>query len=213
MKKSSAFVAIAASIVVVFALAGPASADPQSLEVLEHPTHLGKYADIPPGYAAQQWKADLVRAQALNKQYGLGAYALRRSAGYLTYGGSTESTGKAPVLPGYLTYSGSTEMPTVDAAELRGKALNKAYGNAWTRMSAQEFAALVNLFGNDVTQYSPQQLKTFVVQGERGATDAPPAGSGFGWSDAGIGAAAALGLLLIAGFVRRLRRTPTLATA
>jgi hypothetical protein len=162
MKKSSAFAAIAATIVAVLATAVPALAGAHYL------TYTG---------STEQ--------------------ASDNGAHYLTYTGSTEQTVSSAVR----SYAGANE-----AAMLRGKALNAKYGNEWTRMPAQQFTALVNMFGTDVTQLSPQQLRTLVAQ--RGT---PSSSDSFGWGSAGIGAAAALGLALVAAALRRIRQTPALA--
>src|SRR5205823_12865343 len=96
---------------------------------------------------------------------------------YLTYTGSTEQAPDSVVR--YLTNTGFTEQgadinAANQAAELRGKALNRAYGNGWTKMSSQQFTALVNMFGPDVTQYSPKQLHALLTQGSASS------GGGFG---------------------------------
>jgi len=94
----------------------------------------------------------------------------------------------------------------------RSESLNEQYGNAVTRLSPLEFAAIW-LAGGD--RLEPQELVAAVTRGEaindayrrwkaataqRAVVSAPmPAENGFGWGDAGIGAAAMLGLVLLTG--------------
>jgi hypothetical protein len=92
---------------------------------------------------------------------------------------------------------------------LRAAALDKRYGNAWTRVSNPEFRTLVSAFGTDVTtSMTPQQARAELARGqglnqlaERYASSAGPVSSGsaggFDWGDAGIGAAGAFGVVLI----------------
>src|SRR5919108_3030425 len=253
MNKTSAFAAIAATIVAVLATAVPALADPQPLEQLEHQSSVGAHyltytgsteqasnqgvryltstgdteqvkpelrtqSGAPEGMTEQQWKAELFRAQALNKKYHLGGYASTEpkptqwendllKAAAVDKGSGVPAT-KADVIAEMNqryhlgTYAppaaaesqaaltaemnqryhlGTYAPPASVAAELRGLALNSKYGNAWTRMPTSQYNALVRFFGNDVTQHSPNQLKTFVLQGEKGTTLSAPSGSGFGW--------------------------------
>ena len=96
----------------------------------------------------------------------------------------------------------------------RGEALNERYGNAVTQLSPLEFTALWQAGGD---RLEPQELAALVTRSEalneaydrlmafgpesaRAALDPPaPAARGFGWSDAGVGAAAMLGLVLLTG--------------
>jgi hypothetical protein len=104
----------------------------------------------------------------------------------------------------------------VQVAERRSAAavrMNAKYGNAWTKMSSSQFRALVRFFGNDVTRYSPKQLKTFIVNGEQGATPSAPSSNGFDFRDFGIGIAAAIAAMLAVEVIRRGRHTPALEGA
>lgn len=91
---------------------------------------------------------------------------------------------------------------------IRAAALDRRYGNAWTRVSSGEFVALVKMFGNSVTtRYTPQQLRALVQNGEK-ATSAKS--EAFDWGDAGIGTLGATVILLgacaaIAVYVRSRR--------
>jgi hypothetical protein len=128
----------------------------------------------PAGLSPQAYKADMIRGEALNQRYGIGVF-------------------------------------TPSAGELaRGAALNARYGNAWTRVSSAEFKMLVTAFGPDVmTQLTPNQARAELARGlglnavaKTYASSVPSvslsAGSGFHWGDAGIGVAAAFGLMLLA---------------
>jgi hypothetical protein len=110
----------------------------------------------------------------------------------------------------------------------RSEALNDRYGNAVTQLSPLEFTALWQAGGD---RLEPQQLVALVTRSEalneaydrltafgpenaRAALDpSEPAANGFGWADAGIGAATTLGLVLLTGgaFVatRHGRRVPS----
>jgi hypothetical protein len=92
------------------------------------------------------------------------------------------------------------------------EALNARYGNAVTRLSPQQFKALYEAGGD---RLAPQELVALVARSEAlntryglGATSGPGVGTEkpvvspgatFDWADFGIGAAAMLGLLLLAG--------------
>jgi hypothetical protein len=98
---------------------------------------------------------------------------------------------------------------------IRAAALDRRYGNAWTRMSSGQFVALVKMFGNDVTtRYTPQQLRALVIRGETASASS----DGFDWRDAGIGTLGAIGIVLgacavIAVYVRSRRPHPALESA
>jgi hypothetical protein len=92
------------------------------------------------------------------------------------------------------------------ALTARSEALNKRYGNDWTRLSPGEFKVLVELFGAEVTTVPLQELRARVTRNtsldsghgnDASTTFARP--GGFGWGDFGIGAAAMLGLVLLSG--------------
>lgn len=217
MSKSSAFAAIAA-LIAVLATAVPAFADPQPLAQLEHQHYSNRYADLPSGYAEQRY----VQAHAhYLTSTGSTEQAPARSVRYLTYGGNTEQvqvshgpTAAVRTKSQPIRGQALNELaPAGVAAEMRGVALNAEYGNAWTKMSSAQFSALVGFFGNDITQYSPTQLKTFVLHGEKGTTLSAPRGNGFDFRDFAIGIAAAIAAMLAVGVVRRGRRTPTLEGA
>jgi hypothetical protein len=177
---------------------------------------------------AQQWKAQLIRGRALNKQYDLGAYAKEAST-------SVESPASANAELDQRYHLGTSNAPLVSqaaeeaqmneryhlgtymsdasiAAELRGEAMNAKYGNAWTKMPTAQYVALVRVFGNNITQHSPAQLKAFLANGEQ-STLARPSTPGFDWRDFGIGIGAALAAMLAVLGGRRIRRTPKLQTA
>jgi hypothetical protein len=102
----------------------------------------------------------------------------------------------------------------------RSEAFNARYGNAVTRLTPAEFAAIWNAGGH---RLEPQELVAVVTRSEAlndeydwrdfvqneprtgyepgigSEPPSPPVATGFGWSDAGIGAAAMLGLVLLAG--------------
>jgi hypothetical protein len=94
----------------------------------------------------------------------------------------------------------------------RSEALNARYGNAVTRLSPQQFKSLYEAGGD---RLPPQELVALVARSEAlnsryglGATSGPGVGTEkpvvspgatFDWADFGIGAAAMLGLLLLAG--------------
>jgi hypothetical protein len=116
----------------------------------------------------------------------------------------------------------------------RSEALNERYGNAVTRLPPDEFAAIWNAGGY---RLAPQQLVALVTRGEaineayrrwkaRQAqsglasdssavvSDSRRASRGFGWSEAGIGAAAMLGVVLLAGgLFAATRHRPSAPTA
>ena len=105
--------------------------------------------------------------------------------------------------------------PQLRALILRARALNRLYGNAWTRISPAEFTSLVKAFGASVTTtMSPQQaraelargqglnrLANFYEPGSTGyapkttpATTTSPVGGGLDWLSALIGVGAGLGI-------------------
>ena len=108
---------------------------------------------------------------------------------------------------------------------IRAIALDKRYGNAWTRVSPAEFRTLVAAFGSDVTTtMTPQQARAELARGqglnqlaERYGAESypdafgralnrslgqvastPGASGGFDWVDAGIGLATAFGAMFLA---------------
>jgi hypothetical protein len=94
---------------------------------------------------------------------------------------------------------------------IRGGALDRRYGNVWTRVSPAEFRTLVSAFGAEVTTtMTPQQARAELVRGpglnrlakQYEATAAPAsstgAADGFDWGDAGVGVGAAFGAMLLA---------------
>ena len=99
---------------------------------------------------------------------------------------------------------------------IRAAALDRRYGNAWTRVSSGQFVALVKMFGNDVTtRYTPQQLRALVIRGDQGTA---ATNDGFDWGDAGIGTLGAIVILLggcaaIAVYVRSRRPHSALESA
>ena len=129
----------------------------------------------PVGVSPQEYRAMMIRGEALNELYGLGANA------------------------------GPSRADLIRAA-----ALDKRYGNAWTRVSPAEFRTLVGVFGPDVTtSMTPQQARAELARGQglnrvaqHYATTAGPVatsqGTSFHWADAGIGVAAAFGAMLLA---------------
>jgi hypothetical protein len=114
------------------------------------------------------------------------------------------------------------------AVMARSEALDEQYGNAVTRLSPEQFEALSKAGGD---RLEPQELVALMTRSQglndmyeprdafgpqgAGAIDPPTpvVSSSFGWSDAGIGAAAMLGFVLLTGglFVaaRHSRRVPT----
>jgi hypothetical protein len=94
------------------------------------------------------------------------------------------------------------------ALTVRGEALNERYGNAVTRLSPAEFAALWQAGGY---RLEPQELVALIERSEalnrahapvvavRAATSAPSDASGFAWGDFALGVAVALGVVLLAG--------------
>jgi hypothetical protein len=94
----------------------------------------------------------------------------------------------------------------------RSEALNARYGNAVTRLSPQQFKALYEAGGD---RLAPQELVALVARSQalnsryglgatsgRGVDTQQPVvspGAAFDWADFGIGAAAMLGVLLLAG--------------
>jgi hypothetical protein len=114
------------------------------------------------------------------------------------------------------------------AMMVRSEALNERYGNAVTRLSPEQFAALWQAGGD---RMEPQELVALaersealnemyhrlIAFGPQGAAaidpPSPTASGSFGWSEVGIGAAAMLGLVLLTGGLivaaRHTRRVPS----
>ena len=99
------------------------------------------------------------------------------------------------------------------ALVIRGEALNRRYGNAVTRLTAQQFKGLYEA-GAD--RLPPQEFAALLARSQElnrryassstraqpkqvVATANSPAAVGFDWGDFGIGAAAMLGLVLLTG--------------
>jgi hypothetical protein len=106
---------------------------------------------------------------------------------------------------------GTASGGTVSGDEIRAAALDKRYGNTWTRLSPAEFRSLVSAFGPEVMNtMTPQQARAELARGQGlnqlaeqyAMAAAEPTssgqGTGFDWGDAGIGAAAAFGAMLLA---------------
>src|SRR5260221_2512118 len=122
---------------------------------------------------------------------------LQRTAGVVAVA-LLVAAGSASAAPG-------TTPQALRAMILRGEAVNRLYGNAWTRVSPAEFKPLVAAFGPDVTTtMTLQQARAELARGQglnrlakQYTTAAEPvsavSGNGFDWGDAGIGVAAALG--------------------
>ncbi len=102
------------------------------------------------------------------------------------------------------------------ADTLRGAALNARYGNAVTRLSAAEFAAV---YRNGGWRLQPEELAALVARsqgmnrlaatGVFAAPVTPAGGDGFDWGDFGIGAGGMFGVVLLAaGLLARYGRTP-----
>jgi hypothetical protein len=102
------------------------------------------------------------------------------------------------------------------ALEAEGKALNDRYGNAVTRLTAQQFA---ELWRDGGSKLSPEALNALIVRSQK-MNGIPPAsdtlpvatsGPSFAWDDFGIGVAAAIGVVLLIGGIgvatRSSRRT------
>ena len=114
------------------------------------------------------------------------------------------------VAAGSASAAQNTTPQALRAVILRGEALNRLYGNAWTRVSLAEFKTLVAAFGANVTTtMTLQQARTELARGQglnrlakQYTTAVKPAsgvsGNGFSWGDAGIGVAAAIGSMLLA---------------
>lgn len=93
---------------------------------------------------------------------------------------------------------------------LRGEAMNRLYGNAWTPVPPAEFRALIRAYSPDVTRtMTPQQARVELARGqglnrlaEQYATAtsyaSTPSAAGFDWGDAGIGVATAFGAMVLA---------------
>jgi hypothetical protein len=143
-------------------------------------------------------RADVIRAQALDQRYG-NAWTRVSSEEFRTLANAFGADQLA-----YLT-------PAQARADLtRAQALDNRYGNAWTRVSPADFSRLFRVFGEDTTLMTPPQARALLAQGagmdaaaaryaagvKAGSTASH---SSFDWGDAGIGAAAALGLMLLAG--------------
>jgi hypothetical protein len=125
--------------------------------------------------------------------------------------------------------------PQMRALILRAQALNRLYGNAWTRTSPAEFTSLVKAFGASVTTaMSLQQARAELARGQgltrltnlyepgSGSSDyvpkttlvttTTPVGVGLDWISALIGTGAGLGIAVAgAGALMALRKRRTLA--
>ena len=159
-------------------------------------------------------RADVIRAQALDQRYG-NAWTRVSSEEFRTLANAFGADELA-----YLT-------PAQARADLtRAQALDNRYGNAWTRVSPADFSRLFRVFGEDTTLMTPPQARALLAQGagmdaaaaryaagvKAGSTASH---SSFDWGDAGIGAAAAFGLMLLAGtgaISLRLRRRVVLGS-
>jgi len=159
-------------------------------------------------------RADVIRAQALDQRYG-NAWTRVSSEEFRTLANAFGADQLA-----YLT-------PAQARADLtRAQALDNRYGNAWTRVSPADFSRLFRVFGEDTTLMTPPQARALLAQGagmdaaaaryaaevKAGSTASH---SSFDWGDAGIGAAAAFGLMLLAGtgaISLRLRRRVVLGS-
>jgi hypothetical protein len=143
-------------------------------------------------------RADVIRAQALDQRYG-NAWTRVSSEEFRTLANAFGADQLA-----YLT-------PAQARADLtRAQALDNRYGNAWTRVSPADFSRLFRVFGEDTTLMTPPQARALLAQGagmdaaaaryaaevKAGSTASH---SSFDWGDAGIGVAAAFGLMLLAG--------------
>jgi len=143
-------------------------------------------------------RADVIRAQALDQRYG-NAWTRVSSEEFRTLANAFGADQLA-----YLT-------PAQARADLtRAQALDSRYGNAWTRVSPADFSRLFRVFGEDTTLMTPPQARALLAQGagmdaaaaryaagvKAGSTASH---SSLDWGDAGIGAAAAFGLMLLAG--------------
>ena len=143
-------------------------------------------------------RADVIRAQALDQRYG-NAWTRVSSEEFRTLANAFGADQLA-----YLT-------PAQARADLtRAQALDNRYGNAWTRVSPADFSRLFRVFGEDTTLMTPPQARALLAEGAgmdaaaaRYAAgvkaDSTTPHSSFDWGDAGIGAAAAFGLMLLAG--------------
>ena len=102
-----------------------------------------------------------------------------------------------------------------------GQALDARYGDAVTKLTPKQFAGLYLAGGSKLT---PQALNALVARSEAMNRAARSTGDGtvvtsssgsFAWDDFGIGAAAAIGLILLAGGIglaTRFGRRPGVAT-
>jgi hypothetical protein len=143
----------------------------------------------PAGMSAQEWKAEQIRGEALDKLYSGGAPEGMTPAEYRAMLIRGEALDK---LYGGGAPEGMT--PAQYRAELiRGEGLNKLYGLG-------EYAGTVTRTPAG-TNVAPQAQ--------------PVASNGFDWGDAGIGAGAGIGFLLLAagiGVATRQARRPRLTT-
>jgi hypothetical protein len=150
------------------------------------------------GRAAVPRQADVIRAQALDQRYG-NAWTRVSSTEFRTLANAFGADELA-----YLT-------PAQARADLtRAQALDNRYGNAWTRVSPADFSRLFRVFGDETTLMTPPQARALLAQGagmDAGAAryaaevkaGSTASHSSFDWGDAGIGVAAAFGLMLLAG--------------
>jgi len=138
---------------------------------------------------AAEYRALMIRSEALNKLYGNAVTRLSPGTFAALY-----KAGGSRMTPEEL-----------NALVVRSQALNKQYGNAVTRLSAKQFAALYNAGASRMT---PAELNALVVRSQgleklaASGVYMPPAvasSSPFAWGDFGIGVAAALGSVLLIG--------------
>jgi hypothetical protein len=117
------------------------------------------------GMTPQQWKADQVRGDAMNRYYHLGAY--------------------------------SQQADELKAARVRGQAMNRYYHLGTYRLQAQAQLA---------EERRGQAANQYYHLGRYAVVSVP---SRFDWADAGIGAGAMLGAILLAGGLAvTIRRRP-----
>jgi hypothetical protein len=150
------------------------------------------------------------------------AIVLGTAAAFAAFASSAFATSAKPAAMTHAEYQALTA---------RSQMLNDRYGNAVTRLSPVEFTALWQAGGHrmdpdelvalvtrsEAINEAYDRLQAFGPQAVAAVTDppAPPASPtiGFAWSDAGIGAAAMLGAVLLAGGLivaaRHTRRAPT----
>ena len=145
----------------------------------------------PAGMSEPEYRALMIRSEALNTRYGLDRSVVSAQAA------TTKPAGMS--------------QPEYRALMIRSEALNTLYGNAVTRLSPQQFKGFyqagANLMApqefaallarsealNRQSQLDRASQPTMVVEQPTGS------GNGFDWADFGIGAAAMLGLVLLSG--------------